>query len=69
MSIVLQILEANDTRCMDDPDDRAALAEALKAGIVADIEQREQKAKEQSPDGMIGTGGILGCYIDTVEGL
>lgn len=34
---ILEILEGNDTLCMDDEDDRATLAQALKDGLVDEL--------------------------------
>ena len=67
--IITEVLEAHTSRCLDDNVDRAVVAMAVRDAIIAEVERREAEAKELSPDGMIGTGGILKCYIDTVEGL
>lgn len=37
MSSIAEILERNDTLCMDDVDDRASLAMALRIGLVEEL--------------------------------
>ncbi len=39
MSTIAQILEANDTLCMDDEHDRATLARALREGLAAELKE------------------------------